>query len=157
MCPWADASSASLANFSMKFSLSVFTLFLTARFASVYCSYCCCFWCSRSAVVNCTFFSFLNATLLLSTESQSCCWYFFFPRTSLHVLIHISLICCHCVSMPIFPSSRRSCRASYLFLIVSRKVCVSKLVLTKSDLIVCGVIREGKMYCSKRFTFSLLN
>ena len=38
MFPWADASSADLARSSMKFALSVFTLFLTAMFASVYSS-----------------------------------------------------------------------------------------------------------------------
>ena len=32
MFPWADASSASLARSSMKFALSVFTLFLTALY-----------------------------------------------------------------------------------------------------------------------------
>ena len=37
--PWADASSASFTRFSMKFPLSVFTLFLTALFASVCCSW----------------------------------------------------------------------------------------------------------------------
>ena len=36
MFPWADASSASLARSSMKFSFSVFMLFLTALFASVH-------------------------------------------------------------------------------------------------------------------------
>ena len=39
MFPWDDAFSASLARSSMKFALSVFTLFLTALFASVH-SYC---------------------------------------------------------------------------------------------------------------------
>ena len=49
---WSDASSASLARYSMTFSLSVFTLFLSALFASVYSSCCvvlllsfgCCQW-----------------------------------------------------------------------------------------------------------------
>ncbi|KAK2139273.1 hypothetical protein NP493_6557g00002 [Ridgeia piscesae] len=80
------------------------------------------------------FFSFLTCTLLrVSAEIPSFCWYFFFPRTSLHVLVHISLICCHCVSMSMFPSSRRSCRASYLFLTVSRKVSVVSLSFRKSN------------------------
>ena len=38
MFPWAGASSASLVRSSMKFALSVFMLFLTALFASVYSS-----------------------------------------------------------------------------------------------------------------------
>ena len=38
MFPWTDASSASLARYSVKFALSVFTLFLTALFACVYTS-----------------------------------------------------------------------------------------------------------------------
>ena len=38
MFPWADASSASLARPSTNFSLSVFTLYLTALFAVVHCS-----------------------------------------------------------------------------------------------------------------------
>ena len=51
MFPWADASSASLARSSMKFALSVLdcSVCLCVLFL------CCCFCCSRSAVVNCTF------------------------------------------------------------------------------------------------------
>ena len=37
MFPWAAASSASLARFSMKSSLCVYVLFFTALFASAYC------------------------------------------------------------------------------------------------------------------------
>ena len=59
---------------------------------------------------------------------------FFFPRTSLHVLVQTSLICCQCVSMSMIPSSSRSCRTSYLFLTVSRKVSVVALSFRKSTL-----------------------
>ncbi|KAK2181500.1 hypothetical protein NP493_394g01015 [Ridgeia piscesae] len=135
MFPWADASSASLARSSMKFALSVFTLFLTALFASVYSSCAVAFAALVRLLLIALFFSFLTCTLLrVSAEIQSFCWYFFFPRTSLHVLIHISLICCHCVSRSMFPSSRRSCSASYLFLTVSRKVSVVSLSFRKSTL-----------------------
>ena len=90
MFPWADASSASLAWFPMKFSLSVCTLFVTALFASVY-SYCAV---GIAALVPLLliahFVSFLTCTLLtVSSEIQPFCWYFVFPRTSLHVLVHI--------------------------------------------------------------------
>ena len=135
MFPWADASSSSLARSSMKFALSVFTLFLTALFASVYYSCAVAFAALVRLLLIAPFFSFLTCTLLrVSAEIQSFCWYFFFPRTSLHVLVHISLICCHCVSMSMFPSSRRSCRASYLFLTISRRVSVVSLSCRKSTL-----------------------
>ena len=135
MFPWPDASSASLARTSLKFSLSVVRLFLTALFAFVYTSCAVAFAALVRLLLIAPFFSFLTYTLLtVSTEIQSVCWYFFFPRTSLHVLVHISLICCHCVSMSMFPSSRRSCRASYLLLIVSRKVSVVTLSFRKSTL-----------------------
>ncbi|KAK2193869.1 hypothetical protein NP493_5g17096 [Ridgeia piscesae] len=55
MLSWADASSASLAMSSMKFSLSVFTQFLNALSATVCSCMFCWFCCSRSPVVNCTF------------------------------------------------------------------------------------------------------
>ena len=70
----------------------------------------------------------------MSAEIQCFYWYFFFPRTSQHVLVHISLICCHCMPMSPFPSSRRSCRDSYLFLIVCRKDSVVTLSFRKSTL-----------------------
>ncbi|KAK2157297.1 hypothetical protein NP493_1886g00009 [Ridgeia piscesae] len=135
MFPWTDASSASLARSSLKFALSVFTLFLTALFAFVYTSCAVAFAALVRLLLIVPFFSFLTCTFLrVSAEIQSFCWYIFFPRTSLHVLVHISLICCHCVSMSMFPSSRRSCRASYLFLTVSRKVCIVTLSFRKSTL-----------------------
>ncbi|KAK2173967.1 hypothetical protein NP493_840g01043 [Ridgeia piscesae] len=131
---WADASSAFLARSSMKFALSVFTLLLTL-FASVYSSCAVAFAALVRLLLIASFFSFLTCTLLrVSAEIQSFCWYFFFPRTSLHVLVHISLICCHCVSMSMFPSSRRSCMASYLFLTVTRKVSVVTLSFRKSTM-----------------------
>ena len=70
-----------------------------------------------------TFFSFLKCTLVI-VSAEFLLLILLFPRTLLHVLVHISLICCHCVSMSMFHSSRRSCSASYLFLIVSLKVSV---------------------------------
>ena len=87
MFPWADASSGSLARSSMKFALSVCTLFLTALFASVL-FLCCCFCCSRSAVVNCPFLFFpylyfvesvcrnpvFLLVFLLSPERRCMCW-----------------------------------------------------------------------------------
>ena len=120
----------------MKFALSAFMLFLTVLFASVYSSCAVAFAALVRLLLIAPFFSFLTCTLLrVSAEMQSFCWYSFFPRTSLHVLVHISLICCHCVSMSmLFPSSRRSCRASYLFLTVSRKVSVVSLSFRKSTL-----------------------
>ena len=80
----------------------------------------CCFCCSFSAALH--FPSFLTSTvLIMSTEIHSLCCYFLFPSTSMHVLIHISLIlCCRCLSMSMYPSSK----ASYLFLTVSQKVSV---------------------------------
>ena len=130
MFPWADASSASLPRSSMKFFFVCFYAVLDCSVCLCIHFLCCCFYCSRSVIV-CTFpfLAFLNCTLLtVSAEIQSFCWYFFFPRTSLQVLVHISLICCHCVSMFILPSSRRSCRA------VSRNVSVVTLSLRKSAL-----------------------
>ena len=64
MFPWADASSASLARSSMKFALSVFTLFLTALFASVYSSYAVAFAALVRLLLIALFFSFLTCTLL---------------------------------------------------------------------------------------------
>ena len=119
---------------SMKFALFVFTLFLTALFASVYSS---CVVAFAAHIVNCTFLFLPHLHCVDSVcrnEIQSCYWYFVFLRTSLHVLVLISLICCHCVSMSMFPYSRRSCRASYLFLTVSRKVFVVTLSFRKSTL-----------------------
>ncbi|KAK2190215.1 hypothetical protein NP493_87g11017 [Ridgeia piscesae] len=149
-------SSASLARSSMKLALSVFTLFLTALFASVYSSCAVAFAALVRLLLIARFFSFLTCTLLrVSAEIQSFCWYFFFPRTSLHVLVHISLICCHCVSMSMFPSSRRSCRASYLFLTVSRKVSVVTLSFRKSTLYCVLVLLLTSLFFS--FIFILAN
>ena len=152
--PWAGESSASLARSSMKFSLSVFTLFLTALFASIYSSCAVAFVALVRRLLIAPFFSFPTCTLLtVSAEIQSFCWYFFFSRTSLHVLVHISLICCHCVSMSMFPSSRRSCRTSYLFLLVSRKVSVVTLSFRKSTLYCVLVLLLTSLFFS--FVFVL--
>ena len=58
--PWADASSASLCRSAMKFSLSVFTLFLTALFASVYSSCAVAFAALVRLLLIAPFFSFLG-------------------------------------------------------------------------------------------------
>ena len=121
----------------MKLSLSVFFVVAVLDCSVCFCivCMCCCFYCSCSAVVNCTFLSLTQLQFLrVSAEIQSFCWYFFFPRTSLHVSALIFLICCHCVSMSMFPFSRRSCKASYLFLTVSRKVSVVTLSFRESTL-----------------------
>ena len=120
---------------SMKFAVSVFTLFLTALFASVYSSCDVAFAGLVRLLLIAPFFSFLTCTLLtVPAEIQSFCWYIFFPRPSLHVLVHISLICCQYVARYMFPSSGRSCRTSYLVLIVSRKVSIVTLSFRKSTL-----------------------
>ena len=112
MFPWAAESSASLSRLYIKFSLSVFMLFVNAMFASAYC-----FRVDLAALDRLLFitplFSFVTFTLLIvSVEAHSLFWHFFFHRISLHVLVHISFICCHWVSMYMFSSSIRSCRAS---------------------------------------------
>ena len=135
MFPWDDAFSAFLARSSIKFALSVFPLFLTALFASVYSSCAAAFTVPVRLLLIAPFLSFRTCTLLtVSAVIQSLCWYFLFPRTSLHVLVHISLICCHCVSMSMFPSAGRSCRALCLFLTVTQKVSVVSLSFRKSTL-----------------------
>ena len=74
MFPWAGASSASLARSSMKFSFSVFTLFVTALFASVYSSCAVAFAALVRLLLIAPFFSFLTCTLLtVSAEIQSFC------------------------------------------------------------------------------------
>ena len=119
----------------MKFALSVFMLFLTALFASVYSSCTAALAALVRLLLIPPFFSFLICTLLtVSAEIQCFCWYFFFPRTSLHVLVHNSLICCHCVSMSMFPSSKRSYRASFFSHCKSEKVSVVTLSFRKSTL-----------------------
>ena len=132
--PWAETSSASLARLSVKFSLSVFMLFLTALFASAYY-----FWAAALAALVLLlfitpFFSFPTCTLLImSAEIHSLFWHI-----SFHVLVHVSFICYHWVSM--FSSSRRYCRASYLLLIVSRNVSVTSLSLRTSTLYLVPVL-----------------
>ena len=58
--PWANASSASLARSSMKFALSVFTLFLNALFASVYSSWAVAFAALVRQLLKAPFFYFLT-------------------------------------------------------------------------------------------------
>ena len=57
---WADASSASMDRSSMKFSLSVVTLFLTALFASIYASCAVAFAALVRLLLTAPFFSFLT-------------------------------------------------------------------------------------------------
>ena len=68
---WADASSASLARSSIKFALSVFTLFLTALFVSVYLSYADAFAAFCRPLLIAPFFSFLTCTLLTVSVQKS--------------------------------------------------------------------------------------
>ena len=105
MFPWADASSASLARSSVKFALSVCTLFLTALFASVL-FLCCCFCCSRSAVVNCPFLSlphlhFVESVcrnpgfllvFLLSQNFAACAGPHLLDLLPLCVYVHVSFV-----------------------------------------------------------------
>ena len=105
MFPWADASSASLAKSSMKFSLSVFTVFLTALFASVYSSCAVAFAAQVWLLLITPFLPQLHfvdsvcrnpvflLVFLLSKNFAACA-----------MMVHISLICCHCVSMSMYPS-----------------------------------------------------
>ena len=81
MFPWADASSASLASSSMKFAMSVFTLFLTALFASVYSSCAVAFAALVRLLLIAPFFSFFNCTLMtVAAENPSSYWYLSFPE-----------------------------------------------------------------------------
>ena len=74
----------------MKFALSVFTLFLTALFASVYSSCAVAFAALVRLLLIAHFVSSNNCTLLtVSAEIQRFCGYFLFPRTSSPVLVHI--------------------------------------------------------------------
>ena len=72
MFPWAHASSASLARSSVKFALSVFTLFLTALFASVYSSCAAAFVALIWLLLTAPFFSFLTCTLLTVSAEIQC-------------------------------------------------------------------------------------
>ena len=130
MFHWAAASSASLARLSMKFSFVCFYAFLDCPVCLCSLFLGCCFSCSRSTVVNYTFIFLphLHFTDSVSRDSLLILS-LFFPRISLHVLVHVSFICGQWVSKSMFSSPRRS---SYLFLIVSRTVSDTSLSFRKS-------------------------
>ena len=93
------------------------------------------FCCSRSAVVNGTFLFLPQLHFLVSIcRNPVFSLVFLLSHNFAACSVHISLICCRCVSMSLFPSSGISCSASYLFLTVSRKVFLVNLSFRKSTL-----------------------
>ena len=114
MFPRAAASSASFVRLSIKFTLFVFTLFFTAVFATVYCSWAAAIVDRVLLLFRTAFFYFLPCNLLIvSTEIKSLCCVFFFPITSSHVLVRVFFIHSQCGFTSMVSSSRRSCNASY--------------------------------------------
>ena len=153
MFPWADASSASLTRSSMKFALSVFMLFLTALFASVYSSCAVAFIVLVRLLLIASFFSFLAfcwkclqkssllLVFLLSQNFAACACPHLLDLLPLCVYVHVSFL-------------RRSCRASYLFLTVSRKVSVVTLSFRKSTLYCVLVLLLTSLFFSFIFILS---
>ena len=154
MFPRAAASSASFARLSIKFTLSVFTLFFTALFATVYCSWAAAFVDRVLLSFRTAFFSFLTCNfLIVSTEIQSLCCLFFFPSTSSHVLVHVFFRHSQCGFTSMFSLSRRSCNVSYLLLSVSLSVSILSLSFRNSTLYLVLFFHFSTLLFSFNFSF----
>ena len=154
MFPRAAASSASFARLSIKFTLSVFTLFFTALFATVYCSWATPFVDRVLLLFRTAFLSFLTCYLLIvSTEIQSLCCLFFFPSTSSHVLVHVFFRHSQCGFTSMFSSSSSSCNVSYLLLSVSLNVSILSLSFGNSTLYLVLFFRFSTLLFSFNFSF----